>query len=576
MSNRILSIGILLGFLCLGVAGRVEAAAGDLDPTFGVGGKVTTDFFGDFDLLRCVLVQPDGKIVAGGSAINTGLSTDYFALARYNPDGSLDSSFGIGGKVTTSNGPYDNVINSIALQPDGKIVAAGISNSGGTPAHLVWTLARFTASGGLDPTFGVGGIVMTSFPGGLDGSGEAEAILVQPDGRIVAGGIAGGNAGDFALARYDSDGTLDASFGIGGEVLTDFSGMLDIATSLALQPDGKIVAAGNADVLDPLQYKFGVARYNDDGSLDSGFGAGGKVVTVIQGADEISAVALQADGKIVVAGTSGPTPFPPDNSVAIARYLSNGSLDSSFGTGGIVITSLPGGHIGATDVALLSCGKIGIAGWGPGTGIGSDSFDFLLARYNPDGTSDSSFGVGGKVLTDFAGSSDTGSAMALQSDGKVIVAGDTSASGGGDFALARYLDPDPSCNQPPDCSAAVPSLSLLWPPDHSLRSISILGVTDPDGDPVTITITGITQDEPTHGLGSGDVSPDGFGVATSQAEIRAERSGSGNGRVYVISFVADDGRGETCTGSVSVGVPHDQGKGSVPVDDGQLYDSTLP
>jgi hypothetical protein len=143
-----------------------------------------------------------------------------------------------------------------------------------------------------------------------------------------------------------------------------------------------------------------------------------------------------------------------------------------------------------------------------------------------------------------------------------------------EFALARYLDD--GCNRPPDCSAAQPSVALMWPPNHSLHTISLVGVTDPDGDPVTITITGITQDEPTLGLGDGDFSPDGFGVETSLAQLRAERSGSGNGRVYVISFTASDGQDATCDGSVSVGVPHDQKPGSIPVDDGQLYDSSLP
>jgi len=131
-------------------------------------------------------------------------------------------------------------------------------------------------------------------------------------------------------------------------------------------------------------------------------------------------------------------------------------------------------------------------------------------------------------------------------------------------------------NQPPDCMGARPSLDLLWPPNHKLANISINGVTDPDGDAVNVTATGITQDEPVNGLGDGDTSPDGFGIGTSQAQIRAERSGTGNGRVYVIMFTADDGKGGVCTGYVAVGVPHDQGKGKIPVNDGQLYDSTQP
>jgi hypothetical protein len=116
--------------------------------------------------------------------------------------------------------------------------------------------------------------------------------------------------------------------------------------------------------------------------------------------------------------------------------------------------------------------------------------------------------------------------------------------------------------------------NLLWPPNHTLVPIGIAGITDPDGDLVTITITGITQDEPTNGLGDGDTAPDGFGVGTTQAQVRAERSGTANGRVYAISFRAEDGKDGACTGVVAVGVPHDQGKGSTPIDDGQKYDSS--
>jgi len=128
-------------------------------------------------------------------------------------------------------------------------------------------------------------------------------------------------------------------------------------------------------------------------------------------------------------------------------------------------------------------------------------------------------------------------------------------------------------NQPPDCSQVHADAGVLWPPNHKLVPVEILGVTDPEGDPISITVTGITQDEPTSGLGDGDITPDGIGVGTSQPQVRAERAGGGNGRVYVISFRAEDGQGGSCTGSVKVTVPHDKGKGEA-VDDGQSYDST--
>lgn len=143
-------------------------------------------------------------------------------------------------------------------------------------------------------------------------------------------------------------------------------------------------------------------------------------------------------------------------------------------------------------------------------------------------------------------------------------------------SISVVLPIEPLPNNPPVCSNAFPSQDLLWPPNHKLAPITVQGITDPDDDPVSIVVTAITQDEPVNGVGDGDTSPDGFGVGTSQAQVRKERAGNGNGRVYAISFTGDDGNGGTCNGTVSVGVPHDQGKGAIPVDDGQGYDSTQP
>lgn len=139
-----------------------------------------------------------------------------------------------------------------------------------------------------------------------------------------------------------------------------------------------------------------------------------------------------------------------------------------------------------------------------------------------------------------------------------------------------FVVPMDTPNRQLNCSQAAPSVATLWPPNHKLESVAVLGVTDTAGGRVSILITGITQDEPVNGLGDGDTSPDGFGVGTSQALLRAERSGIGNGRVYVVSFFASSSAGGTCTGKVAAGVPHDQGKGRIPIDDGQNYDSTMP
>src|SRR5215471_5387552 len=257
---------------------------GSLDTTFGTGGKVTTDSLGDAFALS---IRSDGKIVVAGGRTQ---SPSNFALARYNSDGSLDSTFGSGGKVERTD--FSGLFVALVLQPDGKIVVAGGKNGD-------FVLVRYNGDGSLDTTFGSGGTLTTDFSGRDD---EAYALAIQSDGKIVAAGrtttTSGSVMSDFALARYNSDGSLDASFGTGGKVTTAFpSPFPGAAYSMALEPDGKIVAAGGG-----LDVESGIrlARYNSDGSLDITFGVGGKVG--LSDPDGKS-IALQPDGKIVV-GTS--------------------------------------------------------------------------------------------------------------------------------------------------------------------------------------------------------------------------------------------------------------------------------
>jgi len=383
-------------------------ADGNLDPTFGDAGKVTTDF-GDIDFGFAVALQKDGKIVVAGTA-DAGVTTGDFAVLRYNRDGSLDSTFGTGGKVTTNFGGSDAGL-GVILQKDGKIVVAGGADAGVTSDFAV---ARYNRDGSLDVSFGTGGLVTTDF-GGTD---LGNAVALQKDGKIV---VAGQTSGDFAVARYNTDGSLDTTFGVGGLVITDFAGV-DQGRSVAIQKDGKIVVAGHTDDGD---LDFAVARYNRDGSLDTSFGTGGTVITTFGGTDDQGfAVVLQKDGKIVVAGRSNAEGFD----FAVARYNTDGSLDVSFGTGGLVITDIGGGFAGGRAVALQKDGKIVVAG------IGGDE-DFVVARYNTDGSLDTTFGTGGLVTTDFGGI-DTGFALALQKDGKIVVTG---TSNNEDFAVARYV-----------------------------------------------------------------------------------------------------------------------------------------
>ena len=391
---------------------RQVHATTDLDSGFGNGGRVVTDISGGHDEARALAIQPDGRIVAAG-VTGTGSSQD-FALARYNTDGSLDRTFGVGGTVITDVSRGSDVVWAVAIQVDGKIVAAGAASGD-------FALARYTADGTLDTQFGHGGITITDF-GGDD---QANALALQRDGRIVVAGVAGRL--DFGLARYRADGTLDATFGAEGRVITDFSGHTDAAYALAIQPDGRIVAAGATGAFPTAQ--FALARYDGDGSLDTGFGAGGKV-TIDFGRDaRAHTLAIQPDGKIVTGG------FVNNGSSAdgaLTRHDANGATDGSFGVAGRVLTDFGGRNFGSA-LAIRPDGRIVVAG--------SDDFppfyDFALALYEPDGRREITSSRDGTLLTEFGGNSWI-NAVAVQSDGKIVAAGYARPSSSADFALVRY------------------------------------------------------------------------------------------------------------------------------------------
>jgi uncharacterized delta-60 repeat protein len=260
---------------------------------------VTTDFESQDDAIRALVVQPDGKLVAAGRAtIN---DSNDFAVARYHPDGNLDTSFGVDGKITTTFGTgYERGL-AMVLQPDGKIVVAGaVYVDDPNVISPDFGLARFNPDGSLDATFGVGGKVTTDF-GGFD---QIRALLLLPDGKILAAGPAtpSGNL-DFGLARYNPDGSLDTTFGNNGLVSTDF-GSLDRAYALLLQPDGQIVAAGASTFRG--REVSAMARYHPDGRLDPGFGNGGKAIADFGRSSQIRVLLFDPDeGKIIAGGISG-------------------------------------------------------------------------------------------------------------------------------------------------------------------------------------------------------------------------------------------------------------------------------
>jgi uncharacterized delta-60 repeat protein len=423
-------------------AQMASAADGDLDPTFGIGGMVTTDIGRSTDIGNAVAVQADGKLVAVGTTYkNNDFSGEDFAITRYNTDGTLDPTFGRGGKVRTDFPGLAAVPSSVVIQPDGKIVVAG----GAFPLFTFagnFEVVRYNSNGTLDRTFGNGGIVTTNFPEGS----YANDVALQADGKIIAAGtvfvdfiIGESSNTDFALARYNPDGTPDTTFGSGGQVMTDFVGVEDDAFSVLIQPDGKIVAVGSAN--DPVtNYDFAAARYLSNGALDTTFGAGGKVRTDFgdQNFDRARSAALQTDGKIVAAGFAISHGGGVQN-FAVARYTSAGVLDTTFSNDGLTQIDFGDCCQSANKVLLQSDGKIITVGYA--NTEDSDS-DFLLARLTTRGAIDTTFGIGGKVRTSFGDLNGGANGAVLQPDGKIVAVGfqATFTTVRAEFALARYLD----------------------------------------------------------------------------------------------------------------------------------------
>jgi uncharacterized delta-60 repeat protein/uncharacterized repeat protein (TIGR01451 family) len=417
---------LLIGAVALVVvlASPALAPPGDLDTSFDGDGKVTTDFGASGDDAFGVAIQGDGKIVAAGGAFPG--STLDFALARYNPDGSLDPTFDTDGKVTTDFLGATDQANAISIQGDGKIVAAGLAFVSG---NADFALARYNPDGSLDPTFDTDGKVTTDF--GASGD-NAFGVAIQADGKIVAAGsaIVSGNR-EFGLARYNPDGSLDPTFDTDGKVTTDVAGSIDEAHAISIQGDGKLVAAGRA--LLGSNADFALARYNPDGSLDPGFDIDGKVTTDVFGqSDEAHAISIQGDGRIVSAGSAV---LSGNRQFALARYNPDGSLDPAFDTDGKVTTDFPFGHDVAFGLAIQADGGMVAAGHAPGSG---GNADFALARYNSDGSLDTTFSGDGKVTTDFASSVDEAYAVAIQGNGRIVAAGRAFTGSTFDFALARY------------------------------------------------------------------------------------------------------------------------------------------
>jgi uncharacterized delta-60 repeat protein len=402
--------------------------AGMLDPNFGTNGIVTTAVGIEDDWIYGLALQNDGKIVVLGETSDGAGHYDP-VIARYTTSGALDTSFGANGLVTITFGLYDQA-SDLAIQDDDKIVVVGRV---GSNIFADFAVMRYTISGTLDTSFGSTGVVSTSITPGHD---LAKSVAIQEDGKIV---VAGESSEGFSLARYTVSGTLDSSFGTGGVVTTSFN-VVDVNVSdMAIQNDGKIVIVG--DTWDYGAYDFLAARYTISGTPDTSFGAGGIVTTstTLDGEEFATGVAIQSNGRILLTGDGGNGDALFNSDGLLLCYTTTGELDPTFGAGGIVTTSFGTGVHSAWGVAVQEDDKIVVVG----SAYNGNDTDFGIIRYTASGVLDDSFGTGGTTSTDIAAEGEIPFHVVIQQDGKIVVAGDADNGSDDDFAIARYYGSTP-------------------------------------------------------------------------------------------------------------------------------------
>jgi uncharacterized delta-60 repeat protein len=418
-----------------------------LDIGFDGDGKLTTDFGFGNDSAQAVALQSGNRIIVGGIVWNGDSEDEDFGLARYLADGTLDRSFGVNGGVRTQIfGDHDRIL-GLAVQPDDKIVAVGtgyfVNNSGRRQSDFL--IARYLPNGALDPTFGnnAPGISTVDFFGDTDDF--ARSVTILNNGQILVSGDSFNpfnNTSDFAVARLNSNGSLDTSFGVQGRNAVDGFGGFDESYAMAVQPDGRILLGGigqngisGQDML--------LMRFLSNGFPDNTFfGTGKTAIHFGSGADRIFDIDLQPDGKIVTAGSVF---VAATNSFdfALLRLRADGVLDTTFGNGGGVLTDFDGGNDAAFSVDVLADGRI----LATGEAFINADLDVALAAYNSNGSPDTQLLTGdelsppGTITTDFALGDDSGVGTFVQSDGSILVVGRAFITNDTDFAVARFSQP---------------------------------------------------------------------------------------------------------------------------------------
>lgn len=429
--NKFLVFAFLLSS---GVMFAAPGAAGDLDLTFNQVGYSVSAFRGGFDYGLASVLQNDGKIVSAG--ISAYGQTTVFSAVRHNPDGSLDTSFGSGGKSLISYGGNayggpgiaGSNARAAAVQADGKIVLAGEVNYRVERFGQVFSdiaVVRLNADGSPDTGFDGDGKVRTFISWGIN---SANSLAIGSDGKIVAAGRGPGNG--LVVVRYNPDGSPDTAFDGDGKLTTTAFGIADAAL---VQPDGKILVAGVRSAGEFLTDYYTV-RLNIDGTLDTTFnGTGAAPTPAVSGWHIAHSLALQPDGKIIVAGEWD------RGMIALMRYNPDGTYDNSFGNAGFMYFTYPTISYSTNKVLLQPDGKIIVAASASMTISGTENSDFILFRFGADGSVDNTFNGTGSLRTSIGAGNDYLTGVLLQPDGKIVATGHLEQTVAGmDFALVRY------------------------------------------------------------------------------------------------------------------------------------------
>jgi uncharacterized delta-60 repeat protein len=412
MMKRIL----LLIFLCVASACSSSSSnpnptgkqQGDLDATFNAPDGYALYGGWNQDSYMGTAIQLDGKILVSTGILN-GTDSDV-GILRYNSDGTLDTDFATGGVFTYDSGNGDDCGRLVAVDVDGRITLTGYTHNGNDVDIL---LMRLNANGTLDPFFGTEGIVLYDNAGRDD---YGRAIAIQADGRILVPARSTGDGTSIAMIlRYESDGTLDPSFGLNGVVTFEGGKGNDGFRDIAIQSDGNIVVTGYTKT--DAGFEVLTARYDANGSLDNSFGTDG-IVRYDGGHGNAGArgIVIQADGNIVVSGSNS---NGTDLDVILLRYNSDGSLDPGFGTAGVVVYDSGTGNDNGRRLGLQQGDKIVVVG---NTHNGTD-YDALVLRYDADGVADEAFGNAGVASFNLCEGDDYGEAVAIQRNQNIVAVG---------------------------------------------------------------------------------------------------------------------------------------------------------